>query len=82
MVDRMGEMARRLLEEVLRLPIQDRAGLATEIIASLDGDADLDAEAAWAVEAEQRARRALANPESGSDWEVIRSRVEAKFRQG
>jgi putative addiction module component (TIGR02574 family) len=78
----MGEQARRLLEEVLRLPIQDRAGLATEIIASLDGQADADAEAAWAVEVEARARRAQANPEGGTDWEVVRARVEDKLRRG
>jgi putative addiction module component (TIGR02574 family) len=78
----MGEQARRLLEEVLRLPIQDRAGLATEIIASLDGDADADVEAAWAVEVEARAKRALANPGGGTDWEIVRARVEDKIRQG
>ena len=78
----MGEQARRLLEEVLRLPIQDRAGFATEIIASLDGEADPGAEAAWAVEVEARARRALADPKGGTDWEIVRARVESKLRRG
>ncbi len=60
----------------------DRAGLATEIIASLDGDADADVEAAWAVEVETRAKRALADPAGGTDWDIVRARVEDKLRQG
>jgi hypothetical protein len=75
----MGEEAIRLLEEVLRLPLHERAGMTAEILASLDEPVDSDAEVAWAREAEVRARRALANPDGGTAWEVVSARIEDNF---
>ena len=36
-----------VLSEILRLPPEDRARLALELIRSLNGEPDLDAAAAW-----------------------------------
>lgn len=75
----MSEQASSVLQEALKLSIDERADLAAEIIASVDGDPDSDAEQAWANEIERRARRALAGESRGTDWDTIRSRIEAKL---
>jgi hypothetical protein len=46
-----------LLHDALALSAHDRAELAAELLASLDGLPDTDAEGAWCEEIEQRARR-------------------------
>lgn len=71
-----------LIDEALRLPPEDRARIAAELIASVDGEPEPDAEAAWVREIEQRARRALASPEGGADWETVRRQVEDHLRHG
>ena len=42
------------LSELLRLPVEERAKLAMELLRSLDGEPDADAAAAWDVEIERR----------------------------
>jgi hypothetical protein len=46
----MTKAAEALLADALRLSPEVRAELAAELLASLDGPADPDAEAAWAAE--------------------------------
>jgi hypothetical protein len=49
-----------LIARVLGLPARERARVAREVIASLDdGAADPDAERAWAIEIERRAREVI-----------------------
>ncbi|MEO8842875.1 MAG: addiction module protein [Kofleriaceae bacterium] len=43
-----------VLTEILRLPVEDRARLALELLKSLDGEPDPDAPAAWDVEIDRR----------------------------
>ena len=47
--------AQKLLVSALELSLDDRAELAAELLASLDGAPDDDAEAAWACQIERRA---------------------------
>jgi putative addiction module component (TIGR02574 family) len=64
----MSERARKLLNEAMELPLSERAALAVDLIASLDGEPDKDVEAAWAAEVSRRAR------ESGDEdvpWETV-----------
>jgi putative addiction module component (TIGR02574 family) len=49
----MTEIAKKLKEEILRLPSRDRAELAYCLIRSLDED-DVDIQTAWEAELEQR----------------------------
>lgn len=49
--------AKQLLEEALRLPDEERAALAGELIQSLDSEIDADAEAAWSAEIRARLER-------------------------
>ena len=45
------------IEELLKLPVEDRAHAAKLLLDSLDGDVDPDAEDAWALEIERRLAR-------------------------
>lgn len=77
----MSDRARRLLEDALQLPVPDRAGLAAELLASLEGEDAGDVQAAWATEIEQRARRALADPDGGIPWETVRDELRSDRRR-
>ena len=43
-----------ILADILRLPAEERARLARELIRSLDGEPDADAAQAWDAEIERR----------------------------
>jgi hypothetical protein len=77
----MSGRARKLLGEALDLTDEERAEVALELVASLDGPKDADAEDAWIVEIERRARRVLAEPEGGEDWSAVRAEIESKLRR-
>ena len=66
------EQTSALLSTALELSISERAELAAELLASLDGEPDADVEAAWAAEIERRARRVLAEGSRGRPWEDVR----------
>ena len=72
----MTKAAEAVLAEALRLDVDARAELAAEILASLDGPADPDAEAAWATEIQRR----VAAIESGTarlePWDEVKRRIE------
>jgi len=75
----MGRGAKKLLHEALALPTEERAELAAELIASLDGPADTDVEAAWAAEIERRAAKVLSGESEGTPWEEVRRRIEREI---
>lgn len=64
-----------ILQSALELEIDQRAELAAELLASLDGAPDEDAEAAWAVEIERRATRARSGEDLGRSWSEVRDRI-------
>jgi putative addiction module component (TIGR02574 family) len=72
----MSTEVKQLLLEALKLSTEDRAELATELLASLDeADDGAGVEYAWAAEIERRARRVLAGDSSGTPWEEVRDRL-------
>jgi putative addiction module component (TIGR02574 family) len=74
----MSERAQALLREALKLPSEERADVAAELLASLDAPEAEDAaavQAAWAAEIERRARRVLAGESAGEPWEEVRDRI-------
>jgi hypothetical protein len=77
----MSGRAQKVLGEALGLSDEERADVALELVASLDGPRDADAEDAWVVEIERRARRVLADPEGGEDWATARADIESKLRR-
>jgi putative addiction module component (TIGR02574 family) len=51
----MGTIPQKILDDALKLTAEQRAALASSLIASLEGETvDEDAEAAWAVEISKR----------------------------
>jgi putative addiction module component (TIGR02574 family) len=79
----MTSRAQDVLREALALPVDERANVAAELLASLDGERDEDpaaVEAAWAAEIEKRARRVTSGESPGIPWEDVRARAEAELR--
>ncbi len=70
----MSDAARKLLEDALALPENERLELASEIIASVVGPRDGDWEAAWLEELDRRVD-AAEHRASASDWTDARSRI-------
>jgi putative addiction module component (TIGR02574 family) len=74
----MTSRAQALLREALNLPVEERADVAAELLASLDTappDDPAEVEAAWAREIERRARRVMSGESTGEPWEDVRERV-------
>jgi putative addiction module component (TIGR02574 family) len=71
----MTSSARELLDAALALPEDERLSLASELIASVDGPADADWDAAWLAELDARVAHARRSGESGSDWAEARARI-------
>jgi putative addiction module component (TIGR02574 family) len=69
-----------VLLHALELPVEDRADVARELIASLDGVADPDVETAWADEVERRLKEVDAGTAVVEDWDVVHDRIVARLR--
>jgi putative addiction module component (TIGR02574 family) len=74
--------AKLLLAEALRLPDEERAALAGELIQSLDTEIDADAEAAWSVEIRERLDRLDAGNAKTIPWSEARRRIHAAAGRG
>jgi hypothetical protein len=69
----MSEAARKLLDEALTLPEEERLELASELLASVDGPPDSDWEQAWLAELDRRT--AVGRTEAPADWSDARARI-------
>lgn len=72
----MSKAGQRVLDEALRLEISERAELAAELLASLDGESAEDVQAAWAAEIERRGARAQSGEDAGRSWTEARNTAE------
>jgi putative addiction module component (TIGR02574 family) len=72
--------AKSVLQDGLTLPPAERAGVALELIASLDGEPDQDVEEAWLAEAERRQREAADDPAAFEPWDELRTRILNRIR--
>ncbi len=75
----MTKAAQAVLADALRLDLKARAELATELLGSLDGPADADAEDAWAKEIERRVAAIEAGTVQLEPWEEVRRRIESEI---
>ena len=73
----MSKTGQKVLDEALQLDLADRAEVAAELIASLDGEPDHNVEAAWAAEIEGRATRARSGEDRGRPWAEARDAAKA-----
>jgi putative addiction module component (TIGR02574 family) len=75
----MTGKAHDLLSQALALPEVDRLDLATELIASVDGPADANWDAAWLAELDRRAQAAKERGLPAREWTEVRARILAKL---
>ena len=75
----MTKPAERVLSEALSLDTRERAEIAAELIASLDGEPDEDVEAAWAAEVERRVGEVEAGRATLVPWEDVERRIEREI---
>lgn len=73
----MSTRADTILGTALALPPDERAWLASELIASLNEGEDADVEAAWAVEIERRIAEVESGKAKTSSWEEARARIKS-----
>lgn len=71
----MTHAARKLIDDAMALPANDRARVAAELLASLDPGEDTDASDAWATELERRAERTLRGESQGAPWDEVKQRL-------
>jgi Putative addiction module component len=78
----MSTAVAHLLEEALRLPDDERADLAAELLASLTPGtpAETHSEREWLSEIERRARAAIASS-PGIPWTDARADIERRLRR-
>jgi hypothetical protein len=67
----MGSEARRILESALALSEEQRAALAVEFLATLDGEPDPGAEQPWVEEVTRRAERARAGQTAAINADAV-----------
>lgn len=72
----MSKPAHDVLADALRLEPDSRAEIAAELLASLDGPADPDAEAAWDAEIERRIAAIEAGAVRLEPWSEVKRRIE------
>ena len=72
----MTKPTEAVLADALRLDAQSRALLAAELLASLDGPSDPDAELAWQTEIERRVADLKAGKLKLEPWDQVKRRIE------
>jgi putative addiction module component (TIGR02574 family) len=72
----MTKAAEAVLADALKLDVEARAELATELLASLDGPSDPDAEAAWEAEIARRVAAIETGTVKLEPWEDVKRRIE------
>ena len=68
----MTDRASKLLADAMTLSEDERLDLAEQLMSSLPADTE------WMAELERRARRALADPNGGEAWDVVKRRLDAR----
>jgi putative addiction module component (TIGR02574 family) len=68
-------------DEALKLPEQERARLAADLLASLDGEAEDGVEEAWSAEVERRKGEVERGEARLVPWEQVKADVEAALKQ-
>ena len=78
-IESMTKATETVLADALRLDLDARAELAVALLASLDGPADPDAEAAWKVEIERRVAAIEAGTARLEPWDDVKRRIEKEI---
>lgn len=76
----MNARARRVYEEALELPLDERGELARKLLESLGADAPKEVEDAWAPVIARRAREVLDGTAATRDLDEALDELEARAR--
>ncbi len=78
----MTDHGNTVLREALALPVDERAQVAADLLASLDEEREPagDVTSAWAVEIERRASQVSDGQSSGEDWDMAQDRIAGQLR--
>jgi putative addiction module component (TIGR02574 family) len=76
----MGDAARRLTDQALALPEDEREAIALELMASL-GDGDDEWESAWASEIDRRVAELRSGAVALRPWSDVKSDLLARLQQ-
>ena len=77
----MTKAAEEVLAQALLLDVRARAEIVTELLASLDGPPDPDAEAAWEAEIQRRVAAIEAGTVTLEPWDDVKRRIERELRR-
>ena len=77
----MTDVARKLLDQALNLPLAERTHMVAELMVSIDGAADQEARAAWSAEIQRRAARVRSGESKGIPWEQVDAEIEEELSQ-
>jgi putative addiction module component (TIGR02574 family) len=75
----MTKRAQAVLADALRLDDAARAELAAELLASLDGPDDPNAEAEWEAEIQRRVAAIESGTVTLESWEEVKRRIETQI---
>jgi len=75
----MTKAAETLLHEAMKLEVSERAELASELLASLEGEPEEEVEAAWAAEIQRRIERIEAGSEKLLPWDDVKRRIDKEI---
>jgi putative addiction module component (TIGR02574 family) len=75
----MTKAAESLLHEAMKLEVSERAELASELLASLEGEPEEEVEAAWAAEIQRRIERIEAGSEKLLPWDDVKRRIDKEI---
>jgi putative addiction module component (TIGR02574 family) len=76
----MSGSAEKVLAEAMKLTAEERARIAAELIASVDGEPDADASRAWAAEIDRRVQRVREQGATGEEWRTVHERIADRLR--
>jgi putative addiction module component (TIGR02574 family) len=72
--------AKKLLDEVLELPPEERAAFAAKLLETLEAAPDERTDEEWAREIDRRSAEALDPAWRGRTWEEVRAAAEKRLR--
>lgn len=76
----MSTKVDEILKPALKLRRSERAKVAAELIASLDGPRERDVKDAWAIELAQRIRDVRKKQITLEDWDSVRAEIGRALR--
>jgi putative addiction module component (TIGR02574 family) len=76
----MKQTTKKVLDAAMELPEKEKIRVVEELLAGLEGEADPDAEGAWAAEIERRTREIERGDVKPVPWSTVRKLAAERVR--